>query len=635
LTTFATEYQPYQWQENRKRYSLSEEEKKFNEYILKIHHQMDFTFDKDEFVVYSTFHCIVLVNSTDAIERNNTIEISMYNTADLVDIQARVITKEGKVIRFDKKNIKEIKSEEAGKSARIFAMEGVEVGSEIEYFYTRKMYPSLFDDFFLQYSVPTKESSFRLSSPKHLKFDFRTYNNYAAVKDISTDSLNVYETATRDIPALKKEEFSNYDANRMRLEYKLAYNVAKSKARLYTWDEAAKTFYRILTNVSEADTKALDKFVKTLNDNPSADLTARIKNIEDKIKTTVRVVENERTDDLSKIEAIVKSKLASKQGMTKLFVNVFAKLKIDCQPVVTCSREQSRFDGTFDSWSYLDEYLLYIPAADLFISPATFELRTPIVEPVYTEQEAMFIEPLDIGGVKSALATIKKIPALDYSLNADNLDITVSFATDLESNTVRMKRTFSGINAAGLAPYYNVMTEKQRSDMMDELTKQTAPDATISKWKADIDNSGKATNFVMDLDFASKHFIERAGNRILFKAGLLIGPQTELYRDDKRMTIVENDYNRGYDRTIRIELPAGYTIKNADDLKFNVRYDEGKDDTPFLFESTYSLKGNVLEIVIKEYYKEIFAPMERYEDFRRVINAAADFNKVTLVLEKR
>ena len=56
--------------------------------------------------------------------------------------------------------------------------------------------------------------------------------------------------------------------------------------------------------------------------------------------------------------------------------------------------------------------------------------------------------------------------------------------------------------------------------------------------------------------------------------------------------------------------------------------------SPFLFQSDYTIKDNILEISIKEYYKEIFAPLARYEDFRKVINASADFNKVTLVLEK-
>ncbi len=56
--------------------------------------------------------------------------------------------------------------------------------------------------------------------------------------------------------------------------------------------------------------------------------------------------------------------------------------------------------------------------------------------------------------------------------------------------------------------------------------------------------------------------MEKAGPRILFKVGELIGPQIEMYRDDERTAEVENDFNRMYDRTIKIRLPKGYQVKN-------------------------------------------------------------------------
>ena len=116
---------------------------------------------------------------------------------------------------------------------------------------------------------------------------------------------------------------------------------------------------------------------------------------------------------------------------------------------------------------------------------------------------------------------------------------------------------------------------------------------------------------------------------------MLIGPQSELYNDDKRQIPVENTFNRGYERVIKVNLPAGYSVKNPDDLNFNVIYDNRGSDSPFSFVSTHTIEGNVLTIRVNEYYKEIYAPLDRYEDYRKVINAAADFNKVVLVLEKK
>jgi hypothetical protein len=204
----------------------------------------------------------------------------------------------------------------------------------------------------------------------------------------------------------------------------------------------------------------------------------------------------------------------------------------------------------------------------------------------------------------------------------------------MTSNQISQKREFGGYNAAYFTPYYDMMSADQRVGMIEEITKQIAPDAVIKKWNANPIPNTKANNFLVDVNFQTSHFMEKAGPRILFKVGELIGPQVEMYREEQRTSEIENDFNRMYDRIIKIQLPKGYQVKNAGDLKLNISYTE-KDNVPFLFKSDYVLKDNILEIRVEEYYKQIYVPLSRYEDFRKVVNAAADFNKITLVLEKK
>src|SRR5690606_40862497 len=95
---------------------------------------------------------------------------------------------------------------------------------------------------------------------------------YTTLFRSSTDERNVYEGEMKDIPLMREESFSSFDGNRQRIEFKLAYNTAKSNARLFTWEEAAKTFHGVITNRDKDDEKALGKFVKSLGDKPSAKL---------------------------------------------------------------------------------------------------------------------------------------------------------------------------------------------------------------------------------------------------------------------------------------------------------------------------------------------------------------------------
>jgi hypothetical protein len=629
----------YDWEKDRKRYPLTEEEQAMTELVLKHHTEYHYALEDNQFVMYTTTHKVVLVNNSEAVQKWNRISIPMYSTIDLVEVKARVIGKDGKVVNFDKNNLKELKDDERGSAFRVFAMEGVTLGSEIEFFFVKKMNGNVFSNVLLQADVLTKNSSFKLTSPPHLKFDFKSYYGYAdvkfeEVKDGDTVLENVYTANMATVPPLKEETYAYFDAIRMRIEFKLAYNTARSQARLYTWDEAAKTFYAMLyNNYSKDDVKALEKFVKSLDDKPTQSIDTRIKSIEQKIKTGIQVDENARGENTGVLASVIKYKVASKEGITRLYAAVFEKLSINCQPVITCSRERGKFDGDFDTWSYLDEYILYFPDTKGFLAPFSFETRYPLVPPDFTAQNGLFMEPIEIGGIKSALGSIDLIPAVPYDVSCDDLSVEASFNDDMSVNTIHQVREFGGYNAVFFAPYYDLMTEEQRLKMVEELTKQTAPDAVIKKWDGKPLPEKKAGNFVFDVSFETNHFIEKAGPRILFKVGELIGPQVEMYRDDKRVADIENEYNRGYERLIKINIPKGYTIKNPKDLKMDISFEDGN-EKPFLFESDYELKDGLLTIKIKEYYKEIFVPVAKYEDFRKVINAAADFNKVTLILEK-
>lgn len=629
----------YDWEKDRKRYTLTEEEKVMTELVLKHHTQYHYALEDNKFVMYTTTHKVVLVNNSEAVQKWNRISIPMYNTIDLVEVKARVIGNDGKIINFDKNNLKELKDDERGSAYRVFAMEGVTLDSEIEFFFIRKMSGSVFDNVMMQSDVLTKNSSFKLTSPPHLQFDFKSYYGYAEVKseekkEGETVIENVYTGSMPSVPALKEEIYSYFNAIRMRVEFKLAYNTARSQARLYTWDEAAKTFYGMLyNNYSKEDVKALEKFVKSLDDKPQESLDTRIRLIEQKIKTGIQVDENARGENTNLLALVIKYKVASKEGITRLYAAVFEKLAINCQLVITCSRERGKFDGDFDTWSYLDEYMLYFPDTKGFLAPFSFETRYPLVPPEFTAQKGLFMEPIKIGELKSALGSVDLIPAATYDVSCDDLSIEASFNEDMSINTIHQVREFGGYNAVYFGPYYGLMTEEQRLKMVEELTKQTAPDAAIKKWEGKALPDKKAGSFVFDVTFESNHFIEKAGPRILFKVGELIGPQVEMYRDDKRTADIENEYNRGYERLLKISIPKGYTVKNAQDLKMNIVF-EKENETPFLFESNYELKDGLLTVKIKEYYKEIFVPISKYEDFRKVINAAADFNKVTLILEK-
>ena len=75
-------------------------------------------------------------------------------------------------------------------------------------------------------------------------------------------------------------------------------------------------------------------------------------------------------------------------------------------------------------------------------------------------------------------------------------------------------------------------------------------------------------------------------------------------------------------------------MTNLDAINIQNTYsEEGKD--VFTFHSFYTLKDAVLTVTVNEHYHRNIITPEVYEEYRTVINSAADFNKITLVLEPK
>jgi len=199
-----------------------------------------------------------------------------------------------------------------------------------------------------------------------------------------------------------------------------------------------------------------------------------------------------------------------------------------------------------------------------------------------------------------------------------------------------MERSIGGYYAINFQPIIQLLKEKGKNDLIESQIKFISEDIDILDKTVKNDNA-KAFGiepFIIDADISSDAFVEKAGNKYIFKVGELIGPQQEMYQKKKRTQPVENDFKRSYHREINITIPGGYQFTNLSDINIHNQY--SKDDETLLeFKSSYKLKGNILTIISDEYYKMIEVPVEAYEPYRKVINSAADFNKIALVLVKK
>ena len=107
-----------------------------------------------------------------------------------------------------------------------------------------------------------------------------------------------------------------------------------------------------------------------------------------------------------------------------------------------------------------------------------------------------------------------------------------------------------------------------------------------------------------------------------------------MYSNNKRINPIEIRYPNYYDYKISIKIPRGYNVEGIENININENY-ISNGEIVAKFESRYVIEGNQLNISIEEFYKSLNYSKSKYNDFRKVINAAADFNKLDIVFIRK
>ncbi len=599
----------------------------------------EFYFTEDsQFVEFYLEHKAYYLNSDEAIEDFNKIYLPYDSDSELKINKARVINPSGKVINLDESKILTATNEETQRTYKYFAFEGIEKGSFIEYLYVVKRSPGYkgkrisFQDEFRKRDV-----EFDLFAPSNLVFKFKSYNGLKEVeRDTIIETKNRWSLKLTELKQLDDESQALYSAERQFIIYALDANTANNTKDITSYGAVAQNVYDFYNaELSKKTKKAIKELTEELKIDGNADLDSKIRVVENYIKTNIFAAEfsNEKLSDL---DFILKDKVASSSGIIKLYIAIFNELNIKNEMVFTCSREFMHFDKTFEANIFLQDIILYFPKTKKYLAPNENESRYGFPPGYLTDTNGLFIKEVKVGDYVSAIGKVKRIKPVNAEYSTDNMIIDVNFDTeDISTTNINFKRSMSGYYGMFIHPFIDIVKPDNKKELIEGFAKNLNEDVTINETKYENDKSELfgVKPIVFNIDFTSDAFVEKAGKKYLFKIGELIGAQMELYQEKERVLPLESEFQRSYERTINVTIPEGYSIANLDDINIDNVY-ENKGKVLLSFKSFYELNDNILKITADEYYKINRIPVEIYEDYRRVINSAADFNKITLVLVK-
>ncbi|MBP6550179.1 MAG: DUF3857 domain-containing protein [Flavobacterium sp.] len=635
---FAQEYsfKNYDWDEKETKVEIPEQYKNEKEVILQRTTKIEIVVVGNNAKQYHLLHEKIYINSDDAIERNNKIYIPFSLDESVLLNKARVILKNGTVIHLDKKDIKEDVDQEKGMKYNYFAVNGLEKGAVIEKLYVLQESPEFTGSTIkMQDDYPIADLRFELITPNYLIFKTKSYNGLseAVIDDKSIPNTIVLSVSEKNIPALdNNENYSNWNLQLKLFRYKLDENLMNGGRNLNNFKGfSTSVFDRLNPELDKKDQKALEDFCKTIT--KSNDLQEQIWNIENKIKKTItydKYIDNKET-----LSEIIHSKQANQTDILKIYLAVFKKYKIENNVVFTSNRYKIPFDKEFESFENLSELLFYFPSIKKYLTPTEIEYRIPLFPATLANNNGLFIKEKTFAGVKMGIGEINFIEIPGSDVTHDIMDITVDFTKDLENPLITSKISFGGYSALNFQAIKDFASAEQYKTVLKSIAENYTVETEYKTLNTENDGTefiGKKP-FVLNVAFDGKDLTKKAGENYLFSVGETIGKQMEFYQENKRTLPVEIDYPHYYTRKIKILLPKGAAVKNLDKFTMDFKNDvNGKTEAAFI--SKYTQKEDEIIVDNVEYYNIVNYPLAKFDEYKAVINAAADFNKIVIIVTK-
>lgn len=628
----------YTWNTTPPTFTPTEEDKKAGTVFVFMNKTTEYIFDKkgEGVLLYYVSHNLRYINDDKSIEENNKIYVSTNSQQNLLYVKTRVIDHKQKVL-FEATEKDFIQVEEEDQKYNMIALKGLTKGVLVETIIGYKLNAELYGEETFQTNALIKKAEYMLITPDQLKFNNKIYNGTGNIIDTTYGERRFSYVSFANIkPIDKDEKYTLLNANKLRVEYVYAQHMETHK-KYVKWPEMGRIFFDRMNHNYDKNEKDINKILAKINIKQYKTDEEKIFAIENYIK--VNIASEPNAQEVETFAEILKLKYTYPFKINQMLFQLYRKAEINCELVLTCEKDYKRLDPEFDSWTYLKNVLFYFPSVSKFIDPQASLYRLGKIKSDFLDQNGLFVKLVSIGDVVSASASIRNIPANTPEATVDRENYTVLLDNDLTGVTVQYHREMNGYAEQGLKGAYFIMDESKRKTEFESFVKGLATDGVVSNLEVlnyDITNSAQyGLPLIINAKIKTAHYIETAGSdKAILKIGDLIGQQMEMYQTTPRVTPVDIPFAHNYQRTITINIPKGYKLSGLDKLNINHTYNNAAGKPSFGFVSTYTVKGDQLVVNCSEYYNDLTYPVAQFEHYKEVINDAADFNKISILIVK-
>ncbi|RKN80261.1 DUF3857 domain-containing protein [Ulvibacterium marinum] len=570
--------------------------------------------------LFETKHSIIRVNTEKGVKRHNRVYIPIRNIRRVVDIKARVLTKDGKVKLLNKTNIKELKNVKNYGNFKIFAMEGVTKNSQLEFIYTLERQISSVGSVVVQKDYKVKKAEVILRRPTSLISEIKPYNGFPEfTRKVVEGNKKAYTATVNNIPAMIDEESATPDANRMKVSY-----VVRGTNGNGMWENLKNVLQRNYIKIKSRKIKTL---VADFEKYKADDDNGIINTISNYVHNRYHIVRG-NTPEYDDLSTIIAKKQATEQGIVKVYTALFNHYGISYELVLTSNRYHHKFDESFYSSFNLQELLIYFPENEKYIVPSHVNSRLDYAPLEYISNTGFFVTDHNYRFEEIA------IPPVEHTQTIRNFTLAIN---EHKVGWVQCQQKLSGYKASNMRGAHKYFSKEDYNEFKNITATSGIEDAEIIKFDVANENLELITDnttFEINWTYTAESLVEEIGDDdLLFNIGRVIGTQIEFYQEVDRVNPVEIRFPNTYNYHFEITIPKGYRPSGMESLEINEKVMiDGIEACSFI--SSYEVQHDKIIIEASEAYRLLKMNLGHYEAYKKVVNSAFDFSKKSILFEK-
>ena len=582
----------------------------------------------DEVYIYETHHMKTKINKiTD--DSNNDIFISKINVSEIVDVKSKIINDDTTATYGFEEMKKMIDKSTSSENYNYYKIPGIKEHDIVEVIYTVKRDFNFNGNKIIEESYPILSSKFILIE-NDFKSNIKIYNSFNSfVEDTLIDGKKSKVINFKNLDATSNEQYSTPIANKIKVSYQ-CYENREDVSQTEYWNNLVQNL-RELFFPSSINPIAIDLFNEIQKNNisiPKNEISISNK-IDEYIKNNF-IISDDDDPNLNEISYIFDNKISNDFSIIQVYTNLLKAAKIDYEVAISCNRYFLKFDPELFDPNQLREFVIYLPNSEKYISPNRIEYRVSEAPDDLLGNYGVFID-------KNLDYYFSEITQSDKNFSEIKKKIEISIPKNLKKLKIKENRSFSGYWAIMNRNYVSLSENEETDFLIDYFTINGLDNKKVTNYNIknfDISNNSYNTPLRINSTITTTELVEEVDGLVYLKVGKVIGLQSNLFDDNKRINEIEINFPNSYEYQIEVEIPKGYRVSDYSELNKAKEFISVDGSISAKFNSKATLNNNKINIVINEFYKNLRYDKGRYQEFREVINAAAKFYESTVILKE-